>query len=210
MSQIQEVYQAVLTGRIKEVPVLIAAALDAGCAPTALLNDGMIRAMGEIGARYQSGEIYMPEMLMAARAMQKGVLALKPHLMAGETTARGKVVIGTVAGDMHDIGKNLVSLMLESAGYAIVDLGTDVSAERFLSAIDENPDTNIVALSTLLTTTLPVMRAIVGALKSRAGRAYRIMVGGAPVTEAFAEEIGADGYAPDAAAAVDRAKALTA
>lgn len=206
MSKVTEIYDAVLAGRIKEVPALVEEALAENVAPGSILNDGMIAAMGLIGAKYQSGDIFMPEMLMAARAMQKGVLALKPHLLSGEVTARGKVVIGTVAGDMHDIGKNLVALMLESAGFEIVDLGTDVSAEGFLGALSEHPDTNIVALSTLLTTTLPVMRAIVSELKSNAS--CLVMVGGAPVSAAFAEEIGADGYAPDAAAAVDRAKAL--
>lgn len=208
MAQIEDVYSAVLGGRIKEAPQLVEAALKDGTDPNTILNDGMIAAMGVIGTKYQNGEIFMPEMLMAARAMQKGVLALKPYLLSGEVAARGKVIIGTVAGDMHDIGKNLVGLMMESAGFEIVDLGTDVSADGFIAAIRQNPDAKIVGLSTLLTTTLPAMRDIVSELKKAAS--CRIMVGGAPVTQEFAAEIGADGYSADAAAAVDCAKALLA
>lgn len=205
---ILEIKSAVMTGGIKTIGALVSDALTAGADPAAILNESMIAAMSEIGERFTRGEAFVPEMLIAARTMKKGVEALKPSLAAGAAGALGKVVIGTVAGDLHDIGKNLVAMMLESAGFTVLDLGVDVPAERFIAAIKENPDIRIVALSTLLTTTMPAMQGIVQALRTLEGARFKIIVGGAPVSEAFATAIGADGYSPDAAAAAVLAKSL--
>ena len=172
-----------------------------------ILNRGMIDAMSAVGERFSRGEAFVPEMLVSARAMKLGVETLKPYLKKGAVGANGKVVIGTVQGDMHDIGKNLVAMMIESAGFEVIDLGVDVPAERFISAAKENEGVRIVALSTLLTTTMPSMQAIVSALNGMENRSsFRIMVGGAPVSAEFAEQIGADAYADDAAAAAAAAR----
>lgn len=208
MSKIEELHAAICAGKVKLIENLVAEALDEGNEPLSILNEGMIAAMTAIGEKFQAGEAFVPEMLVSARAMKKGVEALKPRLSAGAAGAKGLVVIGTVAGDLHDIGKNLVAMMIESAGFEVVDLGVDVSAEQFVEAVMERPDAKIVALSTLLTTTMPAMRDTVTALKALDGRGVKLMVGGAPVTEAFASEIGADGYAPDAASAATKAKEL--
>ncbi|RJP50395.1 MAG: cobalamin-binding protein [Anaerolineaceae bacterium] len=173
-----------------------------------ILNEGMIAAMHEVGRRFESGEFYVPEMLIAARAMQNGMNALKPLLQKIEMPAVGKIVFGTVKGDLHDIGKNLVILMLESDGFQIVDLGVDVPHADFVKAIKEHqPD--ILAMSALLTTTMPGMKAVIEALTAAGLRdKVKIMVGGAPVTEDYARSICADGYAPDASRVVKLAKAL--
>lgn len=207
-SHLAEIKSAVMAGQMKTIEELVTRALSAGADPNAILNDAMIEAMSEIGERFTRGEAFVPEMLVAARTMKKGVEVLKPSLAAGAAGALGKVVIGTVAGDLHDIGKNLVAMMLESAGFTVLDLGVDVPAERFIAAIMEHPDVKIVALSTLLTTTMPAMQGIVQTLHALENRRFKIIVGGAPVTEAFAAAIGADGYSPDAAAAAVTAKAL--
>ena len=193
MAGIQEVYDLVVKGKAKVIAGAVQEALDAGCDPTEVLNKGMIAAMDEVGAKFKNGEIFVPEMLVAARAMKKGVEVLKPHLASGVAGAAGKVVIGTVAGDLHDIGKNLVAMMIESAGFEVIDLGVDVPIDKIIAAVNENPDVKIVALSALLTTTMPSLRDTVAALNAAPFRSnIKVMVGGAPITQAFADEIGAD------------------
>lgn len=211
MAGIQEVYDLVLRGKAKKVADAVNAALEEGCDPSALLNEGMIAAMDEVGARFKNGEIFVPEMLVAAKAMKNGVEILKPHLASGAAGAAGKVIIGTVAGDLHDIGKNLVAMMLESAGFEIIDLGVDVAKEKFVEAYEENPDTKIVCCSALLTTTMPALRDTVALLNNSAFRGnIKVMVGGAPISAEFAEEIGADAYTEDAASCAQKAKELVA
>lgn len=211
MAGIQEVYDLVLRGKAKKVADAVNAALEEGCDPSALLNEGMIAAMDEVGARFKNGEIFVPEMLVAAKAMKNGVEILKPHLASGAAGAAGKVIIGTVAGDLHDIGKNLVAMMLESAGFEIIDLGVDVAKEKFVEAYEQNPDTKIVCCSALLTTTMPALRDTVALLNNSAFRGnIKVMVGGAPISAEFAEEIGADAYTEDAASCAQKAKELVA
>lgn len=208
MSKIEEVAHAVEIGRAKLVPTLVQQALDEGCAAIDILNLGMIGAMDAVGAKFREGEIFVPEMLVAAKAMKKGVEVLKPHLSSDSGTKIGKMVMGTVAGDLHDIGKNLVIMMVESTGYEVVDLGIDVPVERFVEAA-EDPEVTVVGVSALLTTTMPAMEETVAALNRHPRReAFKIMVGGAPITQTFAEKIGADVYTQDAASAAQVAKAL--
>lgn len=207
MASIQEVYDLVVRGKAKLIEAAVRDALDAGCSAADLLNKGMIAAMDEVGDKFKNGEIFVPEMLVAARAMKKGVEVLKPHLAAGAAGAAGKIIIGTVAGDLHDIGKNLVIMMLESAGFEVIDLGVDVPHEKFLETLQANPDTKIVCYSALLTTTMPSMKEAVALLNASPMRAgVKVMVGGAPITQAFADEIGADAYTEDAASCAQRAR----
>ncbi|MCI8418572.1 MAG: cobalamin-binding protein [Lachnospiraceae bacterium] len=211
MSKIQEVAEAVEKGKAKLVGGLVQEALDEGCDPVEILNQGMIDAMGVVGEKFKNNEIFVPEMLVAARAMKKGVEVLKPHLASGGTSSAGKMILGTVAGDLHDIGKNLVGMMIESAGFEVIDLGIDVPIEKFIEAVNENPDATLVGCSALLTTTMPALRDTVAALNEQPFRdRIKIMVGGAPITQAFADEIGADGYSEDAASAAQLAKKLAA
>ena len=210
MSKLQEIADVVINGKAKLVGGLVQEALDEGNDPNAVLNS-MIDAMGVVGERFKNNEIFVPEMLVAARAMKKGVEVLKPHLASGSAGAAGKVIIGTVAGDLHDIGKNLVAMMIESAGFEVIDLGVDVSSDKFIEAVRSNPDTKIVACSALLTTTMPALRDTVAALNAADFRSkIKVMVGGAPITQEFADEIGADAYTPDAASAAAKAKELAA
>lgn len=205
---LQNIYQAILDGNHKVVTPNVSAALDAGIPAAVILNDGMVAAMGEVGRLFEEGEYYVPEMLIAARAMQAGLAVLKPRLAEAHVKSRGKVVAGTVRGDLHDIGKNLVCMMLEGAAFEIVDLGTDVAPEKFVEAV-KNTGANVVALSALLTTTMPNMKNTVEAFKAAGLRdQVKIMIGGAPVTEAYAQQIGADGYSPDASRAVALARSL--
>ena len=211
MAGIQEVYDLVVKGKAKVIAGAVQEALDAGCDPTEVLNKGMIAAMDEVGAKFKNGEIFVPEMLVAARAMKKGVEVLKPHLPSGVAGAAGKVVIGTVAGDLHDIGKNLVAMMLESSGFEVIDLGVDVPKEKFIETVEANPDTKVVCCSALLTTTMPALKDTVTALNEAPFRSnIKVMVGGAPITQAFADEIGADAYTEDAASCAQRAKEIVA
>ena len=203
---LKEIYQGILDGQHKEVEAKVQAALQANLAPKSILDEGMIAAMTEVGRLFEAGEYYVPEMLISARAMQTGLAVLKPHLKEANIKAIGRVAIGTVKGDLHDIGKNLVGMMLEGAGFEIIDLGTDVSPEQFVAAADR---VDIIALSALLTTTLPNMKVIIDTLHAAGKRQkVKLIVGGAPVTAAFAEQIGADGQAPDASRAVTLAKSL--
>ena len=208
--KIDEVKEMTIKGKTKLVPGLVQAALDEGSAPTDILN-AMIDAMGVVGERFKNNEIFVPEMLIAAKAMKKGVEVLKPHLGGGSTGVCGKFIIGSVAGDLHDIGKNLVAMMIESAGFEVIDLGVDVSIDKFIETIRANPECHVVGLSALLTTTMPSLRDTVAALNKEDFRdRIKIMVGGAPITQEFADEIGADAYTPDAASAAQKAKELVA
>jgi 5-methyltetrahydrofolate--homocysteine methyltransferase len=205
---LQEIYQSILDGNHKVIVARVTAALEAGISPAAILNDGMVAAMAEVGRLFEEGEYYVPEMLIAARAMQAGLVVLKPRLADANVRARGKVAAGTVKGDLHDIGKNLVCMMLEGAAFEIIDLGSDVSSEKFVEAV-RTTGADIVALSALLTTTMPNMKDTIEALKAAGLREkVKVMIGGAPVTEAYARQIGADGYSPDASRAVALAKSL--
>lgn len=207
MSNIEVVSQAVQNGKSKKIGELVQQALDAGCEPSEILNKGMIDAMSIVGDKFTKNEIFVPEMLVAARAMKKGVEVLKPYLSGDNATSVGKVIMGTVAGDLHDIGKNLVIMMLESAGFEVIDLGVDVPADKFISTLEENPDTKIVAASALLTTTMPALKETVAALNDcKLRNSIKVMVGGAPITQEFADEIGADAYTEDAASAAQVAK----
>lgn len=206
--EIDGLHEAILEGRHRSAPEFVQQALDAGFTPDEVLEDGMVDAMAEVGRRFETNECFVPEMLLAARAMQAGLEVLKPHLAQGAVQVAGRVVIGAVRGDMHDIGKNLVGMMLEGAGFEVVDLGTDVTAERFVGAVLSG-DVDIVAMSALLTTTLPQLQATIHALDSAGVREQvKVLVGGAPVTATFARRIGADGYAPDASRAVAVAREL--
>lgn len=209
MSVLSDLSAAVEKGKRKVVPGLVQQALDEGIEPNTILNEGMIDAMGRVGEAFRNGEIFVPEMLIAAKAMQAGVSTLKPVLAQGGGSSRGKVILGTVAGDLHDIGKNLVGMMIESAGFEVIDLGVDVADEIFLDTYAKNPDTKIIALSALLTTTMPAMRSTVEKINAASWRGnVKVMVGGAPITQAFCDEIGADCYTPDAASAAEAAKKL--
>ena len=210
MAKLDELKVAVEKGKAKLVPGLVQATLDEGTAPADALN-AMIDSMGVVGENFKNGTIFVPEMLIAAKAMKKGVEVLKPMLASGEAGAKGKVIIGTVAGDLHDIGKNLVAMMIESTGFEVIDLGVDVPVEKFLAAYEANPDTKIIACSALLTTTMPALKDTVTAINAAAWRGnVKVMVGGAPITQAFADEIGADAYTPDAASAAAKASELVA
>ena len=205
--KMQAVFKATENGKNKEIGKCVQEALDAGCDPTAILNDGMIGAMAVVGENFKKEIIFVPQMLAAARAMKEGVEVLKPYLATGEAGSAGKIILGTVAGDLHDIGKNLVGMMFESAGFEVIDLGVDVPIERFIEVVKENKDATIVALSALLTTTMPSLRDTVEALLKQPFRPrIKIMVGGAPISQEFADEIGADAYTEDAASAAEQAK----
>ena len=210
MSKIAELAHAVEIGKSKLVPGLVQEALDEGNAPIDILNQGMIDAMSVVGEKFKAGEIFVPEMLVAAKAMKKGVEALKPHLGGDNTHKIGKMAMGTVYGDLHDIGKNLVIMMIESTGYEVVDLGIDVPVESFVEAAND-PEVTVIGVSALLPTTMGAMQETDAALNKHPRRGeFKIMVGGAPITEAFAKEIGADVYTEDAASAGQAAKALAA
>lgn len=207
---IERVNELVIKGKAKLIAAATQEALDEGCEATALLNT-MISAMDVVGENFKNGNIFVPEMLIAAKAMKKGVEVLKPHLATGAAGALGKVIIGTVAGDLHDIGKNLVSMMIESAGFEVIDLGVDVPVAKFLEAYEANEGVKIIACSALLTTTMPALQETVAALNAASWRNnVKVMVGGAPITQEFADTIGADAYTPDAAAAAKKAKELVA
>ena len=186
MSKIEELAHAVEIGKSKLVPGLVQEALDEGNAPIDILNKGMIDAMAIVGDKFKRNEIFVPEMLIAAKAMKKGVEVLKPYLAGDNASKVGKMAMGTVAGDLHDIGKNLVIMMIESTGYEVVDLGIDVPVEKFLEAAND-PEITVIGVSALLTTTMPAMQETVAALNKHPRRGeFKIMVGGAPITQAFA------------------------
>lgn len=203
-----QLYDAILNGKLEEGIAVTKTAIDEGTDPQVIINDYMVKAMEEIGARFESGKAFVPNLLMSARAM-KGVLnLLKPLLTAGTTTSAGTIVIGTVKGDLHDIGKNLVASMLEGCGFEVINLGVDVSSDQFIEAARKH-HADIVCMSALLTTTMNYMRDVTAAIQaSDLVLKPRIMVGGAPLTEAFAAEIGADGYSSNANGAVLLARRL--
>lgn len=207
MDQLTSIYHIVLAGDMGVVQEKVQAALTAGVTAEEILHKGLIAAMDEVGRLFELGEYYVPEMLISARAMQVALGILKPMLAETGVEPMGKVIIGTVKGDLHDIGKNLVGMMLEGAGFQINDLGSDVTAEQFVEAVQNGGD--IVGLSALLTTTMPSMEATIKALDAAGLREQvKIIVGGAPVTPDYAQQIGADGYAADASRAVTLAKSL--
>ncbi|MCL4296995.1 MAG: corrinoid protein [Anaerolineae bacterium] len=205
---LEAVYAAILSGNAKNAATAVQAALEAGLPADQILNEACIPAMDEVGRLFEMGEKFVPEMLIAARAMQTGVNLLKPHLQEGNVKSLGKVVVGTVAGDLHDIGKNLVAMMLEGAGFEVIDLGTDVSPEQFVAVVQEQkPD--LIGMSALLTTTMAAISTTLSALTEAGVRnQVKVIIGGAPVTEAYAASVGADGFAPDAGSAARVAKAL--
>ncbi|GAB4565486.1 MAG: corrinoid protein [Anaerolineae bacterium] len=201
--------EAVIVGNAPKTKELTQQALEAGVSPGRILQEGLIPGMAEVGRRFENREYYVPELLIAARAMQGALEVLRPLLAeSGEVEPLGKVVIGTVRGDLHDIGKNLVAMLLEGAGFEVKDLGIDVSPEKFVEAVKAG-DCDILAMSALLTTTMPNMKATIDALKEAGLRdKVKIMIGGAPITQEYADQIGADGYGEDANQAVRVAKKL--
>ena len=200
-------YEALSKGSMDEVKDLTQKALKAGDSADKILKEGLIIAMDRIGVLFKNNEIYIPEVLIAARAMHAGLAVLKPILAKSDTPSAAKIVIGTVKGDLHDIGKNLVGMMLEGAGFEVVDMGIDVPAEKFVQAAKEN-GAKVIGMSALLTTTMMQMKSTVEMLAKAGLKGVKIVVGGAPVTAEFAKQIGADGYAPDAASAVGKVKEL--
>ena len=209
MTMLEDISSAVQRGKRKEVKPLVQQALDEGMDPAVILNEGLVPAMDIIGEKFSAGEVFVPEMLVAARAMSAGTDVLKPYLVKEGAEPIGKAVIGTVKGDMHDIGKNLVRMMIESKGFEVTDLGVDVAPEQFVAFLQENEDTDIVCCSALLTTTMPEIQATIKAIEAAGLRDnVKVMVGGAPITQAFADEVGADAYTADAGAAAVRAAEL--
>ena len=205
---IQDIFDAVLGFAGERVADLVSEELERKTEISRILNEGLIRAMDEVGRRFTAGEYFLPEMLQAARAMKAGMEVLRPYIAAGTGEKKGTIVIATVKGDLHDIGKNLVGMMLEGAGFEVINLGVDVDAEDFLRAAEEHA-ADIVCMSALLTTTMPAMAATVRILREKRPRT-RIMVGGAPVTRGFAEQIGATAYSADAPGAVEEARRIMA
>lgn len=203
----KEIYDGVVVGNAPQVKEHVQKALDAGVAPGKIMFDYLVPAMQEVGERFERHEYFVPEMLIAARAMQGGLNLLRPLMAAGGVEPVGKVALGTVKGDLHEIGKNLVGIMLEGAGFQVMDMGVDASADKFVQAAKDGAQ--VIAMSALLTTTMPAMKTTIDALAGAGLRdKVKVMVGGAPVTQAYADQIGADGYAPDASGASRKAKEL--
>jgi len=204
---LKKIFDNVIEGAAPSVEAGVKEALAAGIGADVILTEGLIAAMDEVGTRYEEGDIFVPEMLIAARAMQAGLALLKPHLAGGASESAGKVAIGTVKGDLHDIGKNLVAMMLEGAGFEIMDLGVDVPPQAFVKAVEDGAQ--VIGMSALLTTTMSNMGVTVEALKAAGLRdKVKVMIGGAPVTQEFATQIGADGFAADASSATRIAREL--
>ena len=206
--KIQAVYEAVLTGAMANTSGLVQEAIDAGLEADTILKEGLIAAMSEIGQKFEAGEAYVPEMLISAKSMKFGLELLRPHLIAADVQPIGKVVIGTIQGDLHDIGKNLVSMMMEGSGFEVIDLGVDVKPAQLIEAINEHkPD--IVGMSALLTTTMGNMKTAISAMEEAGVKdGLKVMVGGAAVTQDFSDEIGADGFSVDASQAATLAKKI--
>jgi len=208
MADLQGIAEAVIRGDRETVANLTKAAVDGGTSAADIINEGLIAGMSVVGAKFKANEFYVPEVLIAARAMHAGMDLIKPLLAESGVQPRGIVAIGTVKGDLHDIGKNLVAMMLEGGGYEVLDLEVDVAPEKFVAAVKDQ-GAQVICLSALLTTTMPSMKDTIEALKEAGVRGQvKVMIGGAPVTQNYADEIGADGYAPDAASAVDKANEL--
>lgn len=210
MALLEQISERLQAGKAKEVAALVQQAIDEGVSAETILNDGLLSGMNVIGEKFKNNEIYVPEVLVAARAMSKGSALLKPLLQEAGAKATGKVCIGTIEGDLHDIGKNLVIMMMEGKGLEVIDLGTDVSPEKFVeTAVNENCD--VIACSALLTTTMNTMADLVKRVEEAGLRdKIKIMIGGAPVTEEFCTRIGADAYTPDATSAAETAVAFCA
>ncbi len=210
MSTLDQIAENLMKGKAKDVAALVDQAIKEGIEPGGILTNGLLKGMGVIGERFKKNEVYVPEVLIAARAMKAGMQILQPKLTSAGVKPVGVAVIGTVKGDLHDIGKNLVGMMLEGAGFKVIDIGIDAEPKKFVDAAIAN-NASVIGVSALLTTTMTNMKAVVDAVKTSAiGGKVKIMIGGAPVTQAFCDEIGAHGYAPDAASAADLAKKLAA
>lgn len=205
MSVLEQIASSIVNYDEKAVPELVQQALTEGVAAGAILEDGLLTGMAEVGRRFRDGEYFIPEVLVAAEAMKAGTTLLKPHLISEGVKAAATAVVGTVKGDLHDVGKNLVVTMLEGAGFEVIDLGVDVGPEKFVEACRQRP-VQLVGLSALLTTTMPAMESIVQRLHEQLQPAPVVLVGGAPLTEAYAQQIGADGYGRDAASGAELAK----
>jgi len=210
MVNLNNVSEALQRGDAEKVEELVKKALKENLTPKKILEDGLIKGMDIIGVKFKKNEVYVPEVLIAARAMHAGMSILRPKLIETGVKNIGTIAIGTVKGDLHDIGKNLVKMMLEGAGFEVIDLGTDVSTDKFVEAVKEHQP-NIIGMSALLTTTMVNMPEVIKALEAAGLRdKVKIMIGGAPITQNYADQIGADGYSPDAASAVDKAKTFVA
>jgi 5-methyltetrahydrofolate--homocysteine methyltransferase len=210
MEDLKQLYDAIVDGNAGKAKTVTTTAIEEGVDPQEILNQYMIPAMDEVGRRFETNEYFVPELLIAARAMKGALAIIKPRLTATGAKPMGKVAIGTVKGDLHDIGKNLVAAMLEGGGFEIIDLGVDVTPEKFIGAVKEK-GANVVALSALLTTTMPGMKTTIEGLKEAGVRdQVKVIIGGAPVTQKYADEIGADGYSDNASAAVALARKLVA
>lgn len=208
MEILQRISEELQVGNYQEVPKLIQEALNAKIPPAKILSDGLVAGMDIVGDKFRRDELFMPEVLISAKAMQSGMDILRPKLIEAGAKLAGKVIVGTVKGDLHDIGKNLVGMLMEGAGFQVIDLGIDVPSEKFVEAVKSHkPD--IIGLSALLTTTMPKMKEVIESLvEAGVRKSVKVMVGGAPVTEKFAKDVGADAYAPDAASAVEKAREL--
>ncbi|MDW7680651.1 MAG: corrinoid protein [bacterium] len=208
MSNLKSLSESLINGKADEVRRLTQEAIEARMSPQQILNDGLVLGMAEVGRRFKNNEFYVPEVLIAARAMKAGMEILKPLLSDAGVKPAAKILLGTVKGDLHDIGKNLVGMMLEGGGFEVVDLGVDVSPEKYIDAVRNN-EVQVLGMSALLTTTMVNMKETISALKNANVRdQVKVIIGGAPVTDQYATEIGADGYAADAASAVDLVKQL--
>ena len=208
MGILQDISENLIKGKANDVKVLVQKALDDGMGVGEILNDGLLAAMSVVGARFKKNEVYVPEVLIAARAMKAGTEILKPLLAGSGVKPIGTVVLGTVKGDLHDIGKNLVGMMMEGAGFQVIDIGTDADSQKFVDKAIEN-EAQVIGASALLTTTMTAMKDVVEKVNaSKLKGKVKVLVGGAPLTQAYCDEIGADGYAPDAASAADLAKSL--
>ncbi|AFL99024.1 MULTISPECIES: B12-binding domain-containing protein [Desulfitobacterium] len=210
MPSFDDLSKAVLSGDDEQVKTLTKSLIDSGIDPLEIINQGLIAGMSIVGVRFKKGDMFVPEVLMAARAMSEGIYLVKPLISEGDMPSEGKVLIGTVKGDLHDIGKNLVAMMMESEGFTVINLGVDISPEQFVTAAKEH-NADIIAMSALLTTTMVAMKDTIDLfVKEGLREKVRIIIGGAPISEEFANEIGADGFAPDAASACELGKKLLA
>jgi 5-methyltetrahydrofolate--homocysteine methyltransferase len=208
MELLEKISEYLQLGKARDVKALVQQAIDEGVPAQRILDDGLLDGMGKLGLKFKNNEVFVPEVLVAARALNMGTEVLKAKLLEEGVMRIGKVVIGTVKGDLHDIGKNLVRMMMEGAGFEVIDIGVDVSEEDFVAAVKEYKP-QIVCLSALLTTTMNQQAAVIEALKAAGVRdSVKVMIGGAPITQSFADQIGADAYTPDASTAADVAKAF--
>jgi len=208
MAKYQDLADSIIKGDNVKSKEIAQKLLDGGVSAVEILNDGLMPGMDVVGIKFKANEMYIPEVLIAARAMHAAMEVIKPLLSKSDTNTKGKVIIGTVQGDLHDIGKNLVGMMLEGAGFTVIDLGVDVPPQKFVEELKKN-NARLLALSALLTTTMTAMESVIEAVRASDGKSIKVMVGGAPLTQEYAYSIGADGYAPDASSAVDLAKKLS-